>query len=91
MSEGKMNYERQRARAEVRAELSEEYGKPYDVQQKRQIDTYLLYLGSIVIGVFGQRPEHTASGISFRLLEMAQNKAKILTPGPDTEQDNADA
>ena len=90
MSEGKMNYERQRARAEVRAELSEEYGTPHDTQTKRQIDTYLLYLGSIVIGVFGQQPEHTASGISFRLLQMAQNKAKRLTPGPDTEQTNAD-
>jgi len=91
MSEGKMNYERQRARAEIRAELSKEYGKPYDVQSKRQIETYLLYVGAVALRTFVGQTSLSATKNAFELLEAAKRDAKLLTPGPDTEQDDADA
>ena len=90
MSEGKMSYERKKARAEIRAEMREQYGTEHNVQEARQRDTFTIYAGSILLLAFGEETEHSATRLAFELLEAAKQRAKLLTPGPDTEQDDAD-
>jgi len=93
MSESKLNYERERARKEMREILRRErqamiaeYGTPDDVRGQRHLTEGLLALcASQIFGKIGVNRPGEAVVLAEEMLRMAKDTAKELHPGPDTE------
>jgi len=85
MSDGKMNYERQRARREMRGEIYDEirdqYGDPQETVEDRKLAHLCLYFGACILRTgTGSKDDPTIDAV--QLYQAAKYDAEQLYPSP---------